>query len=254
MQTHYGGDYKVYYKPDNSRVTDVDLEISKMVHEQAPRAFPEIGLYTEESSNRQFVTDKDFFIIDELDGTSFFIENTKGFSHQAAYYSKDHGLMIGLVYLPLDDIMLFAIKGKGAFMEQAGETRQLEAPPVKDFEHLHYAHPARFKGSKYRDFYQKMGVKPDQILLTSAYKTLQFVRGELDVSILLKGGMPVWDWAGEKVIVEELGFRYTYLDGREMHFGQVPVPRETGFLTCPAPLQANMIRNIQQTLSSSTPV
>jgi 3'(2'), 5'-bisphosphate nucleotidase len=252
MQAYYGGDFKVYYKPDNSRVTDVDLEISKMIHEQAPKVFPKIGLYTEESSNRQFVPNQDFFIIDELDGTSFFIENTKGFSHQAAYFSADHGLIIGLVYLPLDDIMLFAIKGKGAFREQNGEIRRLEAPPVKDFKHLHYAHPARYRGSKYRDFYEKMGVQANQLLLTSAYKTLQFVEGELDVSILLKGGMPVWDWAGEKVIVEELGFRYTYLDGREMHFGQVPVPRETGYLICPAPLQATMIQHIQQTLSSST--
>ena len=253
MQAHYGGDFKVYYKPDNSRVTDVDLEISKMVHEQAPQVFPNIGLYTEESSNRQFVPNKDFFIIDELDGTSFFIENTKGFSHQAAYYSADYGLMIGLVYLPLDDIMLFAIRGKGAFKEHQGKIRRLEAPPIKDFKHLHYAHPARYRGSKYRDFYEKMGVQSNQLLMTSAYKTLQFVQGELDVSILLKGGMPVWDWAGEKVIVEELGFRYTYLDGREMHFGQVPVPRETGYLICPAPLQANMIKHIQQTLASITP-
>lgn len=252
MRTHYGGNFQVYYKPDNSRVTDVDLEISEMVHKRAPKHFPKIGLYTEESSDRKYVPNKDFFIIDELDGTSFFIENTKGFSHQAAYYSSDFGLMLGLVYLPLDDILLFGIKGQGAFLEQNGAIRQLDPPPLKDFKHLRYAHPARYKGSKYRDFYGKMGVKPQQLLLTSAYKTLQFVQGELDVSILLKGGMPVWDWAGEKVIVEELGFRYTYLDGREMQFGQVPVPREKGYLLCPEPLQANLIHQIQQTLFPST--
>lgn len=252
MQAHYGGTFQVYYKPDNSRVTDVDLEISRMIHKQAPKSFPEIGLYTEESSDRKFETNKDFFIIDELDGTSFFIENTKGFSHQAAFYSSEFGLTIGIVYLPLDDIMLFAVKGKGAFLEQNGKIQQLEAPPVKDFSHLRYAHPARYRGSKYRDFYQKMGVQSDQLVLTSAYKTLQLVRGELDVSILLKGGMPVWDWAGEKVIVEELGYTYTYLDGREMLFGQVPVPRETGYLLCPGPLQPNLIRKVQQTLSSNS--
>lgn len=252
MRTYYGGNYQVYYKPDNSRVTDVDLAISEMVHTEAPKIFPKIGLYTEESSDRKFVPNKDFFIIDELDGTSFFIENTKGFSHQAAYYSKDHGLMIGMVYLPLDDIMLYAVKGQGAFIEENRTVTPLEPPPVKDFRHLHYAHPARYKGNKYRDFYQKMGVRSNQIVLTSAYKTLQFVRGELDVSILLKGGMPVWDWAGEKVIVEELGYRYTYLDGREMHFGRTPSPRESGYLICPAPLQATMIQHILQTLSSST--
>lgn len=253
MRKYYGGDFKVYYKPDNSRVTDVDLAISEMVHIKAPKAFPDIDLYTEESSDRKFLPNKDFFIIDELDGTSFFIEETKGFSHQAAYYSKDHGLAIGLVYLPLDDILLFALKGGGAFIEENGTIKPLAPLPVKDYQYLNYAHPARYKGSKYRDFYEKMGVKSKQLLLTSAYKTLQFVKGELDVSILLKGGMPVWDWAGEKVIVEELGYRYTYLDGREMHFGQVPVPRENGYLICPAPLQATLIQRIQRTLSSNTP-
>lgn len=254
MLKHYGGNYKVYYKPDQSRVTDVDLEISKMVHRASLKAFPDIHLYTEESSKNKFVPDRDFFIIDELDGTSFFIENTKGFSHQAAYYSHSQGLTVGLVYLPLDDTMLFAIKGQGAFIEQNAQVRPLPPPKVKAFGDLKYAHPARYKGSKYRDFYRKMGVDPKQLVLTSAYKTLQFALGQLDVSILLKGGMPVWDWAGEKVIVEELGYRYTYLDGRPMHFGKQPDPRENGFLICPAPLQTRLIQHIQQTLSSNTPV
>ena len=98
-----------------------------------------------------------------------------------------------------------------------------------------------------------MGVQPQQLVLTSAYKTLQFAREELDVSILLKGGMPVWDWAGEKVIVEELGYLYTYLDGQKMHFGQQLSPRESGYLLCPAPLQPKLIQQIRETLSSNAP-
>lgn len=254
MQMHYGGDYKVYHKPDRSRVTDVDLAISKMVHSRSPQAFPDIALYTEESTNRAYVRGKDYFIIDELDGTSFFIENIKGFSHQAAFYSAEHGLMIGLVYLPLDDIMLYAVRGQGAYLEQDGTAKRLEPVAAKQLSQLHFAHPARFRGTKYRDFYAKMGVGEDQILLTSAYKTLQLVRGELDVSILLKGGMPVWDWAGEKVIVEELGYRYTYLDGREMHFGVTPEPRETGYLLCPEPLREELLREIWSVLSPSTTI
>lgn len=254
MRKHYGGDFEVYYKPDKSRVTDVDLEISKLVHAQAPQRFPKVGLYTEEGRDRKFVPGKDFFIIDELDGTSFFIENVKGFSHQAAFYSAEYGLMVGLVYLPLDDIMLYAIRGQGAYMEEKGKVQKLAKLPVKDISELRYAHPARFRGTKYRDFYSKMGVGEEQIVLTSAYKTLQFVRGELDVSLLLKGGMPVWDWAGEKVIVEELGYRYTYLDGREMQFGVQPEPRETGYLICPQPLREQLMKRIWKVLSPSTTV
>lgn len=254
MRKHYGGDFEVYYKPDHSRVTDVDLEISEMVHARSTAQFPEIGLYTEEGREKKFVPGKDYFIIDELDGTSFFIENTKGFSHQAAYYSAEDGLMAGLVYLPLDDIMLYAIRDHGAYMEVKGKQQQLDKVPVKNIADLRFAHPARFKGSKYRDFYAKLGVRDEQILLTSAYKTLQFVTGELDVSLLLKGGMPVWDWAGEKVIVEELGYRYTYLDGREMEFGISPEPPERGYLICPEPLREKLMQRIWKLLSPSTTV
>jgi 3'(2'), 5'-bisphosphate nucleotidase len=254
MRLYYGGDFKVYQKPDNSRVTDVDLAISKMVHERSRIAFPEIKLFTEEDTERQFLPGKDYFIIDELDGTSFFIEKVKGFSHQAAFYSAGHGLMIGLVYLPMDDIMLYAIRGQGAFIEENGAARKLEKVPAKNISQLRYAHPARYRGNKYHDFYTKLGIRDEQILLTSAYKTLQFATGELDVSILLKGGMPVWDWAGEKVIVEELGYRYSYLDGREMHFGVKPEPRETGYLICPEPLCESLMRRIWKVLSPSTTV
>lgn len=254
MRRFYRGKFKVYTKKDKSRVTDVDLAISEMVQERSGQAFPNIDLYTEELTDRQFIPERDYFIIDELDGTSFFIEQKKGFSHQAAFYSAERGLLVGLVYLPMDDLMLYAIRGQGAFLEEKGKTTALSNPPVKDITQLRYAHPARYKGKKYRQFLEKLGVRPEQIVLTSSYKTLQFARGELDVSIHLKGGMPPWDWAGEKVIVEELGYHYTYLDGRPMLFGQVPVPRETGFLICPAPLHAKLVYNIQQVLASNAKV
>lgn len=254
MRRYYRGKFKVYTKNDKTRVTDVDLAISEMVQERSGDTFPDVDLYTEELTDREFLPDRDYFIIDELDGTSFFIEEKKGFSHQAAFYSAEQGLMVGLVYLPMDDLMLYAVRGKGAFLEEKGKITEIPPPPIKDITQLRYAHPARYKGDKYRKFLQKLGARPDQIVLTSSYKTLQFARGELDVSIHLKGGMPPWDWAGEKVIVEELGYRYTYLDGREIRFGHEPVPREKGFLICPAILHPTLVQRIQQVLASDARV
>ena len=74
MTEHYNGDYQIYTKPDRSKVTDVDLAISKIAQEQVARRFPDIGLHSEESPNKEIIKGKPYFIIDELDGTSYFIE------------------------------------------------------------------------------------------------------------------------------------------------------------------------------------
>ncbi len=234
MRRHFKGEFKVYTKPDRSKVTDVDLEISEMVQERSRKAFPEVVLFSEESENPPIDVNRDHFIVDELDGTSYFIHKNKGFSHQAAFYKGGEGLKLGLVYFPVDDILLYGVRGYGAFYHHNGESRPLPAPDLdKPFGSLHYAHPARYRGEKYRDLVEALGGQQDQIVLTTALRTLQFAEGVLDVAIFLMRRIPEWDWAGEKVIVEELGYNHSYLDGSPIRFGEPPVQDNPGYLICP---------------------
>jgi len=234
MREHYKGDFKIYTKSDNSKVTDVDLEISELVQKARREEFPEIGLHSEESEKETIDRSKSYFVIDELDGTSYFIEGQAGFSHQAAFYDGDSGqLAVGLVYYPLDDILLYATRHQGAYLEQNGLAQRLKPRLSQHFDELRFAHPARYRGDKYWDLFEDLGVEEGRVVMTTAMRTLQFARNKLDVALFMKRRIPEWDWAGEKVIVEEMGFKHSYLNGQPIKFGEEPPKDNPGYLICP---------------------
>ena len=140
---------KVYIKPDGSKVTDADLTISKMIQQRSAAAFPDILLYSEETNPKPTIEiGKNYFIIDELDGTNYFADGVTGFAHLAAYHDAKEGFAIGVLYYPLEDILLYAVKGQGAFIEQNREKTKLETPPVKPWTELYFAHPLRYLGDR----------------------------------------------------------------------------------------------------------
>jgi len=235
MRRHYGKEFSVYTKPDHSKVTDVDLAISEIVQQAVREQFPDVGLYSEESDKPMIDRGRSYFIVDELDGTSYFIEGIPGFSHQAAYYDgRSRRLEIGLVYYPIDDIMLYAVRGQGAYIEHGGVTQRLPSrsgTPALDT--LRFAHPSRYRGDRYWNFFEALGIDEGRVVMVTALRTLQLARGELDVLVFFKSPIPFWDLSGEKVIVEELGFRHGYLNGAPVRFGEAPPPGNGGYLICP---------------------
>lgn len=248
MMENYEGGYQVYTKPDRSKVTDVDLAISELLQERVARQFPNIGLHSEESPGKEIAQGKPYFIVDELDGTSYYIERRAGFAHQSAFYDPVEGLTVGLVYYPWNDTLLYAIKGEGAFIEHQGEGRALKPVAHKPLDKLAYAHPVRYSGDKYLTLFQKLGVGKDRVRYTTANRTLLMTQGQLEVNLFLMPRIPIWDLAGEKVIVEELGFAHCYLDGSPVAFGQAPPSGNRGYLVCPASWREYFLEEIPKLL------
>jgi len=235
MMERIAGDYKVYKKPDDSRVTDVDLAISKILQREVEAQLPAVRLYSEESPKPDPIDrSQPYIIADELDGTSYYIDLKRGFSHQSAYYQPGQGLCIGVIYYPDLDVLLYGIKGRGAYIERNGDKPERIAPPAdKPFEELVYAHPLRYRGDKYENLYRKLGADNRHILRTDATRTLLMAEGKLDVNIFLMPRVPYWDISGEKVIVEELGFHHSYLNRQPVEFGKAPPQPNLGYLICP---------------------
>lgn len=227
-------DCKVYLKPDGSKVTDADLTVSKMVQLRSAEAFPGILLYSEEANPKPALeSGNNYFIIDELDGTSLFVDGMNGWSHLAAYYDANEGLTIGVIYYPLDDVLLYSLKGEGAFLEKNGETTRLETPPVKDWQELCFSHPLRYRGERYMKVYKQLGVGEDRIYYTTGLRTLDMALGKLDVITLLQPYISPWDLSAEKAFLEELGFNHSYLDGSPIPLTDKPNKSNPGYLMCP---------------------
>ncbi len=91
--------FKIYTKEDKSKVSSTDLEISQLIAQNLAKICPNIPIVCEEGSNRQF-NDKIFFLIDPIDGTSSFINNSDEFCINIALIQNNKPVF-GLIYAPI---------------------------------------------------------------------------------------------------------------------------------------------------------
>lgn len=103
-------------KDDDSPLTEADLISHKMIIEGLSKHFPNIPILSEESSELFLLKNPNdsFWCIDPIDGTKEFIEKNGEFTINIALISNKEPI-VGLIFIPANDILYIAIKSKGAF-------------------------------------------------------------------------------------------------------------------------------------------
>ena len=113
----YNSDIAVEIKADNSPVTIADKKSNRAIVDTLKRFSKTIPIISEElevpSYNERKHWDR-FWIIDPLDGTSEFINQSKDFGVMVALINKKHPI-VGSIYFPGYDSMYFAQLNLGAY-------------------------------------------------------------------------------------------------------------------------------------------
>lgn len=233
MLRHWGGEIHAFEKSDGSIVTEVDLEISRRVCASIQKQYPDCSLLTEETRGKLLYPQRCGFIIDELDGTHGYFKGKSGFTFQCAYYEKYDQLMIGLIYDPLRDVLVYGIRGEGVFWETQNKKLKISHAPKLAWEELRYANHRRYMTGTLKRMYESLGAREEQIIPTGGIgsKAIDFVEGKVDVLISLNRSIGAWDWAPGKVILEELGYKLCHLTGEELEVDQNG--KAFGYLVCP---------------------
>lgn len=103
---------KIFKKEDASPVTEADYEVSDFFIEKLkPFGLPVV---TEEKVP-EFAPQGDYFLIDPLDGTRYFIDQEQHFAVLVALISKKRPVL-GVTYFPAKNLMYVAAQGEGAFL------------------------------------------------------------------------------------------------------------------------------------------
>ena len=233
MRKHFKKSLTVTKKPDGSRVTNVDLAIAEWIVNHLPEYGIDLDLFSEETAKKPISKEKPVLIVDELDGTSHYIAKRNGFAHQTALWWPGEGLVCGMIYYPLEDILLKAWRGEQAQMVVQGVVHTMQPEIPGSWEEFRHYHTKRYRGAKYRILFAQMGFGEEQLVYTHADRTRKALKGDLHSILSLMRLIHPWDWAGEKVILEALGWRYAYLDGKPLDPFVTPPPNNKGYLACP---------------------
>lgn len=215
------GPFLVEYKTSASDlVTAVDKEVEQQVVQTILSHFPDHGILGEESTVQhepgQYET---LWIIDPIDGTTNFVHQQINFSVSIAVYHKGVG-MVGVIYDPSRDELFYAVKGKGAYLNE----RKLELKRQVKLEEALLCTSVfwnkRAEQTGIDQIVKKLASKVRAVrLLGSAALEMAYVAaGRLDGYVSMQ--LNAWDFGAGRVIVEEAGGIVTKMSGEELPYDE----------------------------------
>jgi myo-inositol-1(or 4)-monophosphatase len=210
LRDGFRGDKKVKKKADGSMVTQVDVMAEQKIISMIKAKYPGHDFLAEESGEAK-ISSRYRWIIDPLDGTHDFIYGIESFGVSIAL-EENGQLALGVIYMPMQDRMFVAQKGKGAFLN--GE--KISVSKRKNmWETVMLYDPCIFKEKALA--LEVLGMIVDKIRTirifgSAVMKMTTIAMGAAD-SYIEWGNKP-WDSAAGAILIEEAGGKVTQPDGK----------------------------------------
>lgn len=194
-------------KPDRSVVTEVDLEVERLIVEGLQRRFPGEAIVGEETGRHGDLRGP-LWSVDPIDGTAAYLSRLPHWGVSVGYL--EDGLPVcGAVALPALDEVYCGARGAGAWMETprwgrerlGADTRPLHRESLLCVpSDVHRRYDVEFPGKL-----RCLGSTVAHVLLVA--------RGDAAGSL---SRVALWDLAGCAAILQEAGGRMGTLDGRPL--------------------------------------
>lgn len=209
-------------KNDNSKVTSVDIEISKYISQQLLKKFPLFKIICEEGNFRNVTNEEIFFLIDPIDGTSSFINDNTEFSINIALI-KNNKPIFGLIYAPLfeggkmifndqnNNLINFNLKNNTKEFLQNNKTKSNKIRIVTS---------ARSKDEDIHNFIDQLLLEKNKYLvekLSSAVKFIRILENKSDLYLHFRKSME-WDTASGHILSELKGAKVRNLIFKDKKF------------------------------------
>lgn len=209
-------------KQDGSPVTIADLEANAFLVKNLRRLYPEIAIVSEENSaeeNFAAITSHQVFIVDPLDGTSSFVAGNKEFAVNVALKIGNE-LVLGIIYLPVDDVLYFADEEVGCVMiSQASTQKKIVSLPLKNSapkdEITIIATKRKDEAEALAKLFARVTQKHKIINVASAIKFCMLCDGRAD-AYFRAVRLSIWDVAAGFFLVKSCGFEVLDHDGNDL--------------------------------------
>jgi len=224
LEIYNSDDFEVQIKGDDSPLTKADLAAHNIIVNFLEEKYPEIPCLSEESTGINFVQRESWqqcFIIDPLDGTKEFIARNGEFTVNIAL-QKNGKCILGVIYVPVADVIYFAADGIGAFKQERNNEPQkirVRSLKQKDGENHFTVVASRRHGLDKVETLCQNFASYDLTSRGSSLKMCMVAEGTADFYPRL-ALTSEWDTAAAQAIVEQAGGRIVQLDFSEMTYNQ----------------------------------
>lgn len=202
----YNTDFDVEIKSDDSPVTKADKTADNLIREMLSKDFPDYGFLTEESRDtKERLSKENIIIVDPVDGTKEFVNRNGEFTTNIAL-CHNHEIVVGVINVPMKDVLYYAIKGQGAWRLEKGKD------PVQI--HVSSKRGTGLIALRSRSFFNEkesamMEKHKDQITEVKVYgaalKFCKIAEGDAEIQYRFSSNTKEWDVAPGNLLVLEAG-------------------------------------------------
>lgn len=219
----YNSDFAVEEKSDHSPLTMADKKSHDILCGHLKKVYP-FPVLSEEGKHIPYEERKSwehFWLVDPLDGTKEFIKRNGEFTVNIALVHRAIPVL-GIIYVPVSDVLYYAVHGEGSYRIDHGSTERLPITAHKD--RITIAGSRSHGTREYEEYTRGIRNKYGNIAFISAGSSLKFclvAEGTADIYPRL-GPTMEWDTAAGQAIVEEGGGRVVLLEnGRQLEYNKV---------------------------------
>lgn len=212
-------------------VTIADRTASQIIVNSLAADFPKDGILSEEEFDDKERLDRQrVWIIDPLDGTQGFVNKNGDFAVQIGLAEKGEAVL-GVVYLPSENVLYFASKDRGAWMAEDENTpRRLEVSRKTDFALMSLAVSRNHRSPRMSLVVESLGLKNEIRRGSVGLKIGLIAQKFCDLYIHLSPRTKHWDTCAPEIILREAGGEMTDLFGEKIVYNTSDVHNHNGVL------------------------
>ena len=208
---------KITIKPDKSPVTDGDLAVDELLRTKIKSLTSNIPIVSEESVNLKTKNEeKNFWLIDPIDGTRDYIKKKDEYTLNAALII-DLKPALGVIYAPAKDRLFYSYGKDFAFEINNGKKINLNCKKINSNEIIGLENSGTTP-SEIIDIYKKYKVS-QMLKMSSSLKFCVLAAGEADI-YAAKARAYEWDIAAGHAILEHAGGFITTHEEKKIFYGK----------------------------------
>jgi len=246
----YGKNYEVKNKENNSPLTEADLASNEILM-TGLKQFGYPILSEEDDSDKSRFESERVWIIDPLDGTKDFIQETGEFTIMLALVEKQddkYRPALGMIYQPVVDNLYYAIQNKGAFViNKEKKISKLQVSNKNINDEVIMLTSRSHSTDLEKKVAEELNIKKIKTF-GSSLKACLIAEEKGEVNFNPAPFTWEWDVCASDIIICEAGGELTDIFGKKMKYNKKNTKNLNGYLASNGIIHKDILREIKKNL------